>query len=72
MIYNNDFLKTKANALRSVDTENRKKYVLPLRYGKVADIPASFLEALSNLENSDNYTEEEFFVVDSIDFPVKK
>lgn len=70
MIYN--LLKTKAIASLSVDTENRKKYVLPLRYGKVTDIPASFLEALSNLENSDNYTEEEFFVVDSIDFPVKK
>lgn len=69
MIYNNNFLKTK---VVPIDTENRKKYVLPLRYGKVTDIPASFLEALSNLENSDNYTEEEFFVVDSIDFPVKK
>ena len=69
MIYNNNLLKTK---VVPIDTENRKKYVLPLRYGKVTDIPASFLETLSNLENSDNYTEEEFFVVDSIDFPVKK
>jgi hypothetical protein len=69
MIYNNNLLKTK---VVPIDTENRKKYVLPLRYGKVTDISASFLETLSNLENSDNYTEEEFFVVDSIDFPVKK
>lgn len=69
MIYNNNFLKTK---IVLINTENRKKYVLPLRYGKVTDIPASFLETLSNLKNSDNYTEEEFFVVDSIDFPVKK
>ena len=69
MIYNNNLLKTK---VVPIDTENRKKYVRPLRYGKVTDIPASFLETLSNLENSDNYTEEEFFVVDSIDFPVKK
>lgn len=67
MIYNNDLLKK----VPLIDTENRK-YVLPLRYCKVTDIPASFLETLSNLKNSDNYTEEEFFVVDSIDFPVKK
>lgn len=46
MIYNNNLLKTK---VVPIDTENRKKYVLPLRYGKVTDISASFLETLSNL-----------------------
>lgn len=69
MIDSNDLLRMK---VLLIDTENRKKFNLPLRYGKVADNPASFLETLSNLKNLDNYTEEEFFVVDSIDFPVKK
>ena len=31
MIYNNNLLKTK---VVPIDTENRKKYVLPLRYGE--------------------------------------
>lgn len=66
MIYNNNFLKTK---IVPIDTENRKKYVLPLRYGKVAD-SASFLEALSNCEH--NNEKENFIIIDSIDFPVKR
>lgn len=32
MIYNNDLLKTK---VVPIDTENRKKFILPSRYSKV-------------------------------------
>lgn len=66
MIYNNDLLKTK---VVPIDTENRKKFILPSRYSKVTD-SASFLEALSNCEH--NNEKKNFIIIDSIDFPVKR
>ena len=66
MIYNNDLLKTK---VVPIDTENRKKFILPSRYSKVTD-SASFLEALLNCEH--NNEKENFIIIDSIDFPVKR
>lgn len=63
-----------------IDTENRKKFTLPLRYGKVDLKPAcslsdtSFWEAFCKdyCKNCEHSNEEDFIVIDSINLPVKK
>lgn len=72
MIYNNDLLKK----IPLVDTENRKKYILPLHYGKVTNTHTSFWEALyrglsdykNNLSDYKNSEEENFIIIDSLHF----
>lgn len=77
MIDSNDLLRMK---VVPIDTENRKKFTLPLRYGKVDLKPAcslsdtSFWEAFCKdyCKNCEHSNEEDFIVIDSISLPVKK
>ena len=76
MIDSNDLLRMKVPL---IDIENRKKFILPLRYGKIDLKPVcsssdiSLWEAFckdfcKNCDHSKD--EEENFVIDSIGFPV--
>lgn len=77
MIDSNDLLRMK---VVPIDTKNRKKFTLPLRYGKVDLKPAcslsdtSFWEAFCKdyCKNCEHSNEEDFIVIDSINLPVKK
>lgn len=73
MIDSNDLLRMK---VLPIDTENRKKFTLPLRYGKVDLKPAYSLSDTSFWEdfckNYNHSNEEDFIVIDSINLPVKK
>lgn len=64
MIDSNDLLRIK---VLLIDTENRKKFNLPLCYGKVTD-NAPFEEILSGLTrtNKDWKKEEDFIIIDSL------
>lgn len=83
MIDSNDLLRMKVPL---IDTENRKKFILPLRYGKTDLKPVcsssdiSLWEAFckdfckncdhNNCEQRSRVDEEEDSVIDSIGFPV--
>ena len=64
MIDSNDLLRMK---VLPIDTENRKKFTLPLRYGKVTN-NAPFEEILSDLvrTNKDWKKEKDFIIIDSL------
>lgn len=79
MIDSNDLLRMK---VLPIDTENRKKFNLPLRYGKVDLKPAynsldtsfweAFCEDYCKNCNHNKDEEEDFVIIDSISLPVKK